>query len=126
MFADAETVDVSLIIAGPALQATAQHLVNLAEARKDCIAFVSPTKASVVNAAVDSQTASIVSQKIAIGSSSYGVMDNAWKYQYDRYRDVFINVPMNGDIAGLFARTDFTNDAWFSPEGLNRCCLLYT
>ena len=120
MFADAETVDVSLIIGGPALQATAQHLVNLAEARKDCIAFVSPTKASVVNAAVDSQTASIVSQKNAIGSSSYGVMDNAWKYQYDRYRDVFINVPMNGDIAGLCARTDFTNDAWFSPAGLNR------
>ena len=120
MFADAETVDISLLIGGPALQATAQHLVNLAEARKDCIAFVSPTKASVVNAAVDSQTASIVSQKNAIGSSSYGVMDNAWKYQYDRYRDVFINVPMNGDIAGLCARTDFTNDAWFSPAGLNR------
>ena len=120
MFADAETVDVSLIIGGPALQATAQHLVNLAEARKDCIAFVSPTKASVVNAAVDSQTASIVSQKNAIGSSSYGVMDNAWKYQYDRYRDLFLNVPMNGDIAGLCARTDFTHDAWFSPAGLNR------
>ena len=121
MFADAETVDISLLIGGPALQATAQHLVlTIAENRKDCIAFVSPTKASVVNAAVDSQTASIVSQKNAIGSSSYGVMDNAWKYQYDRYRDVFINVPMNGDIAGLCARTDFTNDAWFSPAGLNR------
>ena len=121
MFADAETVDISLLIGGPALQATAQHLVlTIAENRKDCIAFVSPSKASVVNAAVDSQTASIVSQKNAIGSSSYGVMDNAWKYQYDRYRDVFINVPMNGDIAGLCARTDFTNDAWFSPAGLNR------
>ena len=47
-------------------------------------------------------------------------MDNAWKYQYDRYRDVFINVPMNGDIAGLCARTDFTHDAWYSPAGLNR------
>jgi phage tail sheath protein FI len=47
-------------------------------------------------------------------------MDNAWKYQYDRYRDVFVNVPMNGDIAGLCARTDLTNDAWFSPAGLTR------
>jgi phage tail sheath protein FI len=27
---------------------------------------------------------------------------------------------MNGDIAGLCARTDFTNDAWFSPAGLTR------
>jgi phage tail sheath protein FI len=120
LFADAETVDVSLIISGPALQATAQHIVNLADARKDCIAFVSPSKASVVNAAANSQTNNVVAEKTAIGSSSYGVMDNAWKYQYDRYRDTFINVPMNGDIAGLCARTDFSNDAWFSPAGLTR------
>jgi len=55
-----------------------------------------------------------------LGSSSYAVMDSAWKYQYDRYRDNFIYTPMNADIAGLCARTDFTNDPWFSPAGLNR------
>ena len=27
---------------------------------------------------------------------------------------------MNGDIAGLCARTDYTNDPWFSPGGFNR------
>ena len=27
---------------------------------------------------------------------------------------------MNGDIAGLCARTDQTNDAWWSPAGYNR------
>jgi phage tail sheath protein FI len=47
-------------------------------------------------------------------------MDGAWKYQYDRYRDIFLYVPMNGDMAGLCARTDFTNDAWWSPAGLTR------
>ena len=39
---------------------------------------------------------------------------------YDRYSDVFRYVPLNGDIAGLCARTDLTNDSWFSPAGLNR------
>ena len=55
-----------------------------------------------------------------MGASNYGIMDSAWKYQYDRYRDVFVNVPMNGDMAGLCARTDFTDDPWFSPAGYTR------
>jgi phage tail sheath protein FI len=29
-------------------------------------------------------------------------------------------VPLNGDIAGLCARTDFTDDPWFSPAGYSR------
>lgn len=79
-----------------------------------------PTKASVVRASANSQVDAIKTQKTAFGSSSYGIMDSAWKYQYDRYRDIFIYVPMNADIAGLCARTDFTNDAWWSPAGLTR------
>ena len=119
-FIDAETVDITLLITGSTNSATAQHCVfDIAEQRKDCVAFVSPTKAAVVTASGDIATA-VRDEKTAIGSSSYGVMDNAWKYQYDRYRDIFVYVPMNGDIAGLCARTDFTNDAWFSPAGLTR------
>ena len=53
-------------------------------------------------------------------AGSYGIMDGAWKYQYDRYNDIFRYVPMNGDMAGLCARTDFTNAAWWSPAGLTR------
>jgi phage tail sheath protein FI len=121
LYEDAEIVDVSLIMAGPADPTTGKKIIdNIASVRKDCIAFVSPTKLSVVSAATNSQVTSIKAQKTVFGSSSYGVMDNAWKYQYDRYRDIFVNVPMNGDIAGLCARTDLTNDAWFSPAGLTR------
>ena len=125
LFADAETIDISLLIAGPTTAATAKKIVELAEERKDCIAFVSPSKGVVVNTVTDVTSATaavtnIITEKTTIGSSSYGVMDNAWKYQYDRYRDTFVNVPMNADIAGLCARTDFTHDAWFSPAGLNR------
>ena len=39
---------------------------------------------------------------------------------YDRYNDVYRFVPLNGDIAGLCARTDSVADAWFSPGGFNR------
>ena len=47
-------------------------------------------------------------------------MDSGYKYQYDRYNDVYRWIPLNGDIAGLCARTDNTTDPWFSPAGFNR------
>ena len=45
--------------------------------------------------------------------------DSGYKYAYDRYNDVYRFVPLNGDVAGLCARTDLIADSWFSP-GLNR------
>ena len=115
-----EVVDVTLVMGGPASTTTGRYIVdNIATARKDCIALVSPAKASVVNAGTG-QVAALTTDNTALGSSSYAVMDSAWKYQYDRYNDVFRYIPMNGDIAGLCARTDFTNDAWWSPAGMNR------
>jgi phage tail sheath protein FI len=48
------------------------------------------------------------------------VIDSGFKYQYDRYNDKYRWVPLNGDVGGLCARTDNTNDPWFSPAGLNR------
>ena len=53
-------------------------------------------------------------------SSSYAFMDSGWKKQYDKYNDTYRWIPLNGDMAGLCARTDQQRDAWFSPAGLNR------
>ena len=115
-----EVVDVTLVMAGPASTTTARYIVdNITSVRKDCIALVSPAKASVVNAGT-AQVANLTTDNTALGSSSYAVMDNAWKYQYDRYQDKFIYLPMNGDVAGICARLDFTHDAWWSPAGMNR------
>ena len=47
-------------------------------------------------------------------------LDSGYKYQYDRYNDLYRWIPLNGDIGGLCARTDQTNDAWWSPAGFNR------
>ena len=120
LFTNPEVVDVSLVMAGPSGASGAGKYIidNIAAVRKDCIALVSPSKSSVV--ATSGQVAKLITDSTNLGSSSYAVMDSAWKYQYDRYNDVFRYVPMNGDIAGLCARTDFTNDAWWSPAGLTR------
>jgi|LWDU01.1.fsa_nt_gi phage tail sheath protein FI len=122
LYSNPEVVDVSLIMAGPAdasANATGQHIIDtIASVRKDCVVCVSPSRASVV--ATTGQKDKVLLNATALGSSSYAIMDSAWKYQYDRYNDVFRYVPMNGDVAGLCARTDFTNDAWWSPAGLTR------
>ena len=73
---------------------------------------------SINNFGMEADT--LVAWRDAISDSSYAVMDSGYKYQYDRYNDIYRWIPLNGDIAGLCARTDQTNDAWWSPAGFNR------
>ena len=115
-----EVVDITLLLGGASSTTTGRWIIdNIAVTRKDCMAFVSPASTSVVNNS-GSEVADLTTDNTALGSSNYAVMDSAWKYQYDRYRDTFMYVPMNGDIAGLCARTDYSHDSWWSPAGLNR------
>ena len=62
----------------------------------------------------------IISFRDSISSSSYAVIDSGYKYTYDKFNDAYIHVPLNGDIAGLCARTDQNRDPWFSPAGFAR------
>ena len=120
LYNNPDVVDVTLLMQGGCTVATGATLTAMAESRKDCIALVSPDKGTVVGAAAGGIIDGVIADKGTMGSSNYGVMDSAYKYQYDKYRDMFVYLPMNADIAGLCARTDFTNDAWYSPAGLNR------
>jgi len=125
LFASAEDVDISLVLTGVSRGAgngtqLANYLIdNLAEKRKDCVVFVSPEKADVVNNAGDEST-DIVEFRNSLRSTSYAVLDSGYKYQYDKYNDLYRWIPMNGDVAGLCVRTDDTRDPWFSPAGFNR------
>lgn len=119
-FANAEEVDVSLIVTGAHPQVVSEYIVdNIAETRRDCVAFISPEYADVVDNA-GSEVADITTYRNLFNSSSYAVMDNNWKYQFDKFNNVYRWIPCNGDIAGLCVRTDFERDPWFSPAGFNR------
>ena len=120
-FQDAETVDVSLIMAGPGDGTHVDNLVTITEIRKDAVLFASPERADVVNVAnSNTQKDNVLDFYTSRSSSSYCVFDSGYKYMYDRYNDVYRFVPLNGDIAGLCARTDLVSDSWFSPAGFNR------
>jgi phage tail sheath protein FI len=118
-FDNADSVDISLVVSGPANQTIADSLISMAETRKDCLVFLSPERADCVNNAGD-EAADTVAYRDTLTSTSYAVLDGNWKYQYDKYNDVYRWVPLNGDVAGLCARTDQERDPWFSPGGLNR------
>ena len=124
LFANSETIDISLIALGKASTTVALDVINnFAEYRLDCVAFVSPQDISTsdpINQLGSTATDKIIAYRNALPSTSYAVLDSGYKYQYDRYNDVYRWIPLNGDIAGLCARTDNTNDPWWSPGGLNR------
>jgi hypothetical protein len=123
-FSNDELYDVSLIPAGPwsNTAAVVSTLVAIAEDRKDCVVFVSPSLESVVNVSPSTQASGVVAWRNTTLNinSSYAVMDSGWKYQYDRYNDKYRWIPLNGDTAGLCVRTDSLSDPWFSPGGFTR------
>ena len=115
--------DLSLVpIGGYGANVISYVVNNICEVRKDCVAFFSPPLSNVQNrTSTTVATSSVTSYRDAINlNTSYAVMDSGWKYQYDRYNDSYRWVPLNGDIAGLCARTDFVADPWYSPAGYSR------
>jgi phage tail sheath protein FI len=118
-FSDPEQSDVSLLIGGPCTTGNVGSLVAIANARKDCVAFVSPQNTDATTAEATKLSTAITFRN-AVGNSSYTVIDTGYKYQYDTYNDVYRYVPLNADIAGLCVRTDLSNDPWYSPAGFNR------
>ena len=126
LISDPEQVDVSLIpigpmrLNGPVNRALATYVINnIAEKRMDCVVCISAPRECVI----DNYGHELLDVKTEVDlypSSSYSVYDSGWKYQYDKYNDVFRWLPLNGDIAGLCVRTDMVADPWWSPAGYNR------
>ena len=122
---DAETVDVGLLFACPdanGAETIAEDLISIANARKDCVAFVSPP-------IEDSQGASapvtdVMAFANGLTSSSYAVCDSSAVYVYDKYNDTYRWIGAAGHVAGLCANTDRVADAWYSPAGVSRGQLL--
>jgi len=125
-FKSAEDIDISLILTGKSrgggvgAQLGNWLVDNIAETRKDCVVFMSPEKGDVVANAGGTEEDDVVNFRNQCRSTSYAVLDSGYKYMYDKYNDVYRWIPLNGDIAGLAARTDDVRDPWFSPAGFNR------
>jgi len=122
---DADTVDVNLLFATPdanGAETIAEDLISIVNARKDCMAFISPP----IEDSVGTSTPATDVKAFADGltSTSYASCDSTALYVYDKYNDVYRWIGAAGHHAGLCANTDSVADAWFSPAGVNRGQLL--
>ena len=139
MFLNSEEVDVSLLFLGAAgggssesvdgstgartSTAVVNHVItNIAEHRKDCLVFFSPSYDDVVNVPQEQAVENVSNtfRNLIMTNSSYAVMDSGWKLQYDVYGDKYRWIPLNADIAGICARVDSEFDPWWSPAGYSR------
>jgi hypothetical protein len=121
-FEDTAQYEISLIPTGNVAADTAAWIIeNIAAKRQDCVAFVSAPL--LIGSGTDIATQMVdYRNTVDVGdvAGSYGVMDSGWKYQYDKYNDMYRWIPLNGDVAGVCAYTDSVTDTWFSPGGFNR------
>ena len=136
LFENDTNVDVDFLLMGSAkgdeyaARALATKLISVAELRKDAVAFISPYRASMISDSSDQAAVQILSDADItdnvinfyepMTSSSYAVFDSGYKYMFDRFASAFRYIPLNGDIAGLCARTDINQFPWFSPAGTAR------
>tara|TARA_B100001093_G_scaffold78575_1_gene69790 strand:- start:2532 stop:4202 length:1671 start_codon:yes stop_codon:yes gene_type:complete len=123
--ADSETVDVNLLFAYPDANGSATiaaKLITVCNARKDCMAFVSPPIEDSVGDATPAAT--VKAWVDGLNSTSYASADSGAVYVYDKYNDTYRWIGASGLCAGLCANTDTVADAWFSPAGVTRGQLL--
>ena len=119
LFANVEQQDISLLMTGDQGNTVINYAIgSIAAVRMDCMVLCSPPLANVQDAS--GPATSIVNWAAGVTRSSYAAMDSGWKYQYDKYNDLYRWIPLNGDIAGLCAHTDDIRDPWWSPAGLQR------
>jgi hypothetical protein len=121
LFANKDTIDISLVLTGDADTIVQNYVIsNVSAGRADCVTFISPPQSAVINNS-GNETSDIETWLSNLATtSSYAVADSGWKYQYDKYNNVYRWIPLNGDIAGLCVYTDTTRDPWFSPAGFSR------
>jgi hypothetical protein len=106
-FKNKDAVDVSLVLTGDADTTLQNYVIStianpdpLTDARRDCVVFVSPPSSAVINK-VGQESSLIGAWVDSLTKSSYVVSDSGWKYQYDKYNNVYRWIPLNGDVAGL-------------------------
>lgn len=125
LFANAEEVDVNMIIDGAYTDSVNQKYIidNILEFRKDCVGYFSPPYATTVGkSSVSAAVSDIIDYRkndLARSTSYAGLFGN-WKYQEDSFNGVFRWLPVSADCAGIMANTAQVREPWIAGAGYNR------
>ena len=121
VFSNKEELDIDIII-GNELDSGASAK-ELAEQRKDCIAFIGANYGDTVGKKSSDAVSKLITWRTT-GSLNYNSMFVAafanYKYMYDRYNDKNRWVNIAGDVAGLRSATNTDRASWWASAGLER------
>lgn len=127
LVADSEVHVIDYLLMGPSggditgTISKASALIDIANTRKDCMAFISAHRSDVIGQSdTEVITNRVVDYFDQVPSTSYAVFDAGYKYIYDKYNDTYRYVPCNSDIAGLCLQTATNQEPWYSPAGFSR------
>jgi len=99
----------------------ANAILDMCLRTKRFVGFISPKSSDVVNV---TKTAAVTNIELTHGKltslHSYGHMSTSYKFQYDKFNDVYRWVAGNADDAGLYARTHNDVGKFASAAGYNR------
>ena len=119
-FKNANEIDIQFVLQGKgddSGQVANYIITNIADTRRDCVAFVSPSKEAVVDELkTATKQTNVIAYRNRLQASSYAVMDSGYKYRYDKYNDKYRWTPLNGDMAGLCSRVE----PYESPAGFRK------
>lgn len=123
LFSNTEEILIDFILSGGSLTqlsdqiSKANHIIGIANSRKDCVAFISPHNGFVNQTDILNKITLFFE---TLTSSSYVVYDSGYKYIYDNYNKVYRYVPCNGDVAGLCTQVSTNQADWISPAGITK------
>lgn len=117
LFEDADSVEVSYLIAPDLPEASkttiANDLISIAEARKDCVAYISPAEG-------DNTKQEILDFFNGTTASTYKFQTSGRVIVYDKYNDKLINIPDSGKIAGIRSEVTRNEGVWSSLAGARK------
>ena len=131
LYTNNEEIDVNLFIDGDKSTTIKKYINDICESRKDCMAVLDCPKNLVV-ANRGNEATDLVNWRKGLDTfttdnlnmnTSYSAIYGNWLEVYDRYNRKYRWIPSSGHVAGIFAKTDHVNDAWWAPAGLNRAIL---
>lgn len=120
LYENIDEIDVDLVIANELSQVSA---INLANYRKDCIAYVGATFGTTVG-----KTAIVATQAIVdytkVGDMNvntvYAAFYGNYKFQFDKFTGKNVWLNLAGDMAGIRAQTNELQNPWTAAAGIQR------
>lgn len=125
LYANKEDITVDIVIDGGNHDSVIiqQHIIdNVIGRRRDCMAILTPPEYTRNLPDDNARISAIIDYRIN-SLNRYerrGALYGNFKYQYDAFADKERWLPLSGDIAGVYARTDVDFDPWFPPAGAER------